>query len=218
MQKRVYVNRTLNLRKIRYLGFDMDHTLVRYDSRAFEATTHAVVLRKLVEKKGYPEAILEVPFDYDLAIRGLVIDKRRGNLLKVSRHGAIRGAMHGLGMLDFAEQKRLYRSTYIDLRDPGYSSVDTAFSMSTANLFAHLVDYKDSRPQQPFPDYETVGHDIMNTVDEAHRDGTLKTITDLNGNVLTFTPNGITSSMDGVHVDFVRDSLGRITEITGPDN
>ncbi|MBV6390993.1 MAG: hypothetical protein KPEEDBHJ_00197 [Anaerolineales bacterium] len=50
------------------------------------------------------------------------------------------------------------------------------------------------------------------------KDGTLKTITDLNGNVLTFTPNGITSSMDGVHVDFVRDSLGRITEITGPDN
>ncbi len=176
MQKRVYVNRTLNLRKIRYLGFDMDHTLVRYDSRAFEATTHDEVLKKLVDRKGYPRQILELPFDYDLAIRGLVIDKRRGNVLKVSRHGAIRGAMHGLRMLDFTEQKRLYRSTYIDLRDSGYSSVDTAFSISTANLFVQLVDFKDSHPQLPLPDYETIGNDLMNTVDEAHRDGTLKSI------------------------------------------
>ena len=29
----VYVNRTLNLRKIKYIGFDMDHTLVRYNTR-----------------------------------------------------------------------------------------------------------------------------------------------------------------------------------------
>jgi len=27
---KVYVNRTLNLKKIKYLGLDMDHTLVRY--------------------------------------------------------------------------------------------------------------------------------------------------------------------------------------------
>jgi RHS repeat-associated protein len=50
------------------------------------------------------------------------------------------------------------------------------------------------------------------------RDGTLKTITDLNDNVLTFTPEGITSSAGDIHVDFARDSEGRITQITGPDN
>ena len=116
MEEKVYVNRTLNLRKIRYLGFDMDHTLVRYKSAAFEQTTHELVLENLLTR-GYPGAVKELPFDYDLAIRGLVIDKQKGNLLKVSRHGAIRAAYHGVKPLEFALQKQEYASTYIDLRD-----------------------------------------------------------------------------------------------------
>ena len=36
MTGKVYVNRTLNLKRIRYIGFDMDHTLVRYNSENFE--------------------------------------------------------------------------------------------------------------------------------------------------------------------------------------
>ena len=48
-------------------------------------------------------------------------------------------------------------------------------------------------------------------------DGTLRSITDLNGNVLTFSPDGITSSMGDLNVPFVRDSLGRITQITDPE-
>lgn len=175
MDAKVYVNRTLNLRKIRYLGFDMDHTLVRYDSRAFEKTTQDVVLEKLIAK-GYPKEVAELPFDYDLAIRGLVIDKRMGNLLKVSRYGAIRAAYHGVHPIDFPTQKKAYSSTYIDLRDSRYSSIDTAFSISTANLFMQLVDLKDRKPELNLPDYESMAGDMMNAVDAAHRDGSLKGI------------------------------------------
>ena len=32
----VYVNRTLNMKKIKAIGFDMDYTLVRYKTEAFE--------------------------------------------------------------------------------------------------------------------------------------------------------------------------------------
>lgn len=172
MEAKVYVNRTLNLRKIRMLGFDMDHTLIRYDSRAFEKTTHDIVVEKLVAK-GYPAAILQLPFDYDLAIRGLVMDKQRGNLLKVSRHGAIRAAYHGVHPMDFTLQKKSYSSTYIDLRDGRYSSVDTAFSISTANLFMQLVELKD-KAEHGLPDYETMASDLMSAVNAAHRDGSLK--------------------------------------------
>ena len=49
-------------------------------------------------------------------------------------------------------------------------------------------------------------------------DGTLKTITDLNNNVLTFTPDGITSSAGNINVPFLRDPQGRITQITDPEN
>lgn len=172
MEAKVYVNRTLNLRKIRYLGFDMDHTLVRYHSRAFENKVHEITLQKFAAR-GYPKAVQSLPFNYDLAIRGLVIDKQRGNLLKVSRHGGIRAAFHGTSPLDFSVQKKMYESTYIDLRDQRYSSIDTAFSISVANLFMQLVQLKDQGTTD-LPDYATMFGDLMNAVDAAHRDGSIK--------------------------------------------
>ncbi len=45
--------------------------------------------------------------------------------------------------------------------------------------------------------------------------GSLQSINDIDGNGLTLTPNGITSST-GLNVPFVRDSSGRITKITDP--
>ena len=44
--------------------------------------------------------------------------------------------------------------------------------------------------------------------------GQLKSIKDLNNNTLTFAPTGITSSVGGVVVPFIRDGQGRITQIT----
>lgn len=44
--------------------------------------------------------------------------------------------------------------------------------------------------------------------------GQLLSIQDLNGNMLTIAQNGITSSVNGVVVPFVRDGSGRITQIT----
>ncbi|HEY7126680.1 MAG TPA: DUF6531 domain-containing protein, partial [Ktedonobacterales bacterium] len=46
--------------------------------------------------------------------------------------------------------------------------------------------------------------------------GTLQSITDLDGNTLSFTATGITSSAGNLNVPFVRDSQGRITKITDP--
>lgn len=47
-------------------------------------------------------------------------------------------------------------------------------------------------------------------------DGSLRTITDLNNNILTFSPDGISSSAGDVNVPFERDAQGRITQITYP--
>lgn len=47
-------------------------------------------------------------------------------------------------------------------------------------------------------------------------DGTLKSITDLNRNTLTFSRDGITSSTGALNVPFLRDAQGRITQVTDP--
>lgn len=171
---RVYVNRTLNLKRIRYLGFDMDHTLVRYNSAAFEALAHRIMLEKLVNDKGYPASILKLDFSYDRAIRGLVVDKGEGNVLKLSRYSAIRVSYHGCRPIDYREQGRLYKSVYIDLRDSNYSSIDTSFSIAYAGLIMQLVDLKDSAEKETLPDYARIADDVTTVLDRAHRDGSLK--------------------------------------------
>lgn len=172
---RVFVNRTLNLKKIKYLGLDMDHTLIRYNTSRFEGFAHKTVLDKLVKEKGYPNSIKNLEFDFQMAIRGLVIDSRHGNILKLNRYGSIRVSYHGTKKIEFSEQQKLYKNTYIDLSDRSYRPIDTTFSLSVASLFAQLVDLKDSKESRTLPSYDIICSDVLEIVDLAHKDGTLKT-------------------------------------------
>lgn len=173
---KVFVNRTLNMKKIKCLGFDMDHTLVRYDSKAFETLAYNNLLGKLVNERGYPDKILDLKFDFNSVIRGLVIDSQRGNLLKVSRHGAIRVSKHGTQRIDYKQQQKEYRGTFVDLGNPQYSAIDTAFSLSVACLFGQLIDLKDSLPKYDMPSYPQILSDVIEAMDMAHRDDSIKSI------------------------------------------
>lgn len=175
MTQKVYVNRTLNLKKIKYIGLDMDHTLVRYNSENFERLSHSIIVDKLIANKGYPETLRRLQFDYNFALRGLVIDRQKGNLLKLNRYTAIRASYHGLKPIDFKNHQKLYKSTYIDLSTGEYLAIDTFFSLSLAVLFAQIVELKDSDVQNKYPEYHQIADDVLDSLDEAHRDGTLKT-------------------------------------------
>ncbi len=173
MKNQVFVNRTLNLRKIKFIGFDMDHTLVRYKTQAFEAIAYQAMLTKLVSEKKYPQEVLSLKFNFDTVIRGLVLDSTRGNVLKVSRHGAIRISRHGTKEVSFHQQQQDYRGTYVDLGSGEFTSIDTAFSISVAILFGQLVDLKDISPGH-YPDYPKLLTDIIEVMDLSHRDDSLK--------------------------------------------
>src|SRR5258708_1575616 len=172
----VYVNRTLNLKRIRYVGFDMDHTLIRYNTENFEALAHRIMLEKLVSERGYPKSVLNLKFSFARAIRGLVIDEVRGNILKLSRHAAIRVSYHGEKPIDFKTQTQTYKSTYIDLRDPNYETVDTSFSIAFAGLFMQLVELKETTERETFPDFHTLAEDLTFVLDQGHRDGSIKDV------------------------------------------
>lgn len=162
------------MKRIKYIGLDMDHTLVRYNTENFESLAHKTMLEKLVNTKSYPESVLNLKFDYARAVRGLVIDKARGNILKLSRHAAIRSSYHGLEPISFQKQNKLYASTYIDLKDPEFDTVDTTFSLAIATLFAQLVELKDTSETRTLPDYAAIAVDLNAVLDEAHQDDSLK--------------------------------------------
>lgn len=173
MSQNVFVNRILNLKKIKYVGLDMDHTLIRYKTKNFESLVYELVLDILIKDKQYPACIKHFKFNFEDAIRGLVIDSKNGNTLKLSRYGAIRQSYHGTQKIDYAEQKQFYRSTYVDLGDPNYMVIDTSFSIAFCVLYSQLVDLKDEKPHD-LPNYNTIALDVLNSVDQVHAKGHLK--------------------------------------------
>lgn len=178
MHQNVFVNRTLNIKKIKYIGLDMDHTLIRYFTKNFESLVYEIVIDKLIQDKNYPPSIKHFTFDFDAAIRGLIVDTKNGNILKLSRYAAIRASYHGTKPIKYDQQKEIYRSIYVDLKDPNYMAIDTSFSIAFCVMYGQLVDYKDEFPNE-MPDYATIALDVIACVNEAHSDGSLKnTITE----------------------------------------
>ncbi len=173
--QKVFVNRILNMRKIKLIGVDMDHTLIRYNSEQFEALVYQIITDRLVQLKNYPERIKTFKFNYHDAIRGLVIDTKNGNILKLSRYGAIRQSYHGTKSISFSDQQKIYRSTYVDLGDHNYMPIDTSFSISFCVLYSQLIDLKDELGPQ-LPSYQTIAADVQYCVDQVHSDGSLKHI------------------------------------------
>jgi HAD superfamily 5'-nucleotidase-like hydrolase len=171
----IFVNRTLNMKQIAAIGFDMDYTLVRYDSEAFEEMTYKEIIKKLVEVKNYPSDILKLKFKFNLAIRGLVIDKPLGNILKLSTYSKVKHAYHGVTEMNFKEQQKTYHGLVIDLNDSErFAIVDTTFSIAYCVLYMQMVDLKDKNPDLNLPDYKGLELDILEALDTSHRDGSLK--------------------------------------------
>lgn len=62
----------------------MDYTLVHYDVNAWEGRAYEYGLRNL-KSTGYPMEGLH--YDPDLVVRGLVVDRELGNIVKMDRFG-----------------------------------------------------------------------------------------------------------------------------------
>lgn len=169
----IYVNRILNMKQIKAIGFDMDHTLVRYHSDKFEELTFHETIKKLLEV-GYPDVVKNFKYEFNDAIRGLVVDKENGNILKVSLYNKIKNAYHGTKQLSYKDQQKLYKGSSVDLREDIYMSIDTAFSIAYTVIYAQMIDLKKANPELITASFAEIAEDIMVAVDMAHRDGSLK--------------------------------------------
>lgn len=165
----IFCNRELNMKDILAVGFDMDYTLAQYnvefDLLAFEGAKEKLV------NLGYPREVLDFEFDPETHMRGLVIDKARGNILKVDRHKYCRRAFHGTRELTPEERKR----NYIGVADEtptftgdDYVNVDSLFQVIDASLYAQLVDLSVT------DNFRQAYKDVRHAVDLCHHDGVIK--------------------------------------------
>jgi HAD superfamily 5'-nucleotidase-like hydrolase len=181
--RRIFVNRNLTMDKIEVIGFDMDYTLALYNQPRIEALSVECTLKKMVENRGYPAALLGLDYDPRFAIRGLVVDCEQGNLLKMDRYGYVGRAYHGTRALPREDRRRLYREQQVRLGRPRWAYIDTLFALPEAVLYARAVDYFDAEPEfsrlapkARAARYSTLWTDIRECIDEAHRDESIKRI------------------------------------------
>jgi HAD superfamily 5'-nucleotidase-like hydrolase len=167
----IFCSRTLNLRAIRAIGYDMDYTLVHYHVEEWERRAYEHLRRKFTDL-GWPVADLE--FDPDLIVRGLVIDTELGNVIKANRFGYVKRAYHGTRHLDFEEQRRAYARTIVDLADPRFVFLNTLFALSEGCMYAQLVDRLDRRELPEILGYADLYARTRRLIDEAHVEGVLK--------------------------------------------
>lgn len=175
-ERRIFCNRTLNLRSIQAIGYDMDYTLVHYNVNAWEGTAYLHIKERLASL-GFP--VEELEFRPELVSRGLVIDRQLGNIVKANRFGYVKAAMHGTKMLGFGEMRRSYARTLVDLNDARWAFLNTLFSISEACIYAQLVEIVDEgRLDAGHLDGPSKYLDLYNAVrvalDAAHVEGTLK--------------------------------------------
>ncbi len=172
--RQVFVNRNLRLANIDVIGFDMDYTLAIYHQRRIEQLSYDMTLQRLIEAYGYPADIASIAYDHQFVMRGLFVDKRHGNLLKIDRFGHVGRAYHGRQPLDDAAMTQLYRNELVKLKNPEYAWIDTLFALPEACLFAGIID-KLEREQGQKLDYAKLYDNIRDAIDTVHRDNSLKT-------------------------------------------
>ncbi|XP_024371454.1 uncharacterized protein [Physcomitrium patens] len=171
----IFCSRTLSLRSITTIGYDMDYTLIHYNVNAWEGRAYEYGMSNL-RSMDYPVDGLK--FDPELVVRGLVLDKKMGNLVKADRFGYIKRAMHGTKLLSNREISELYGRELVDLRDEGrWEFLNTLFSISESVMFMQMVERLDegSLPPEIGPmDYKGLYGVVSKSLFKAHVEGQLK--------------------------------------------
>lgn len=190
----VYTNRDLDLSGIKLVGFDMDYTLAIYKKAPMEQLQYDLTVEKLIGL-GYPAEIRALTYDPMSVIRGLVVDKRTGNVLKMDTHGRVARAWHGQRRLSVDDTVTMYAHTRLKLGSESLASADTLFSMPEVALFANLVELFERKLDRgestapltmpaDAPADRLLGRinswklfdDVREAIDSIHRDGSLKNV------------------------------------------
>lgn len=168
---RIFCNRTLNLRSIRAIGFDMDYTLIHYRVEDWECRAYYHCKQRLLEQ-GWP--VSELEFDPRIVSLGLILDLELGNVVKANRFGYVKKAAHGTRMLTYEEQREVYSRVLVDLAEPRWVFMNTLFGLSEGCMYAQAVDLLEAGRMPQGVGYQELYKRVRSSIDETHMEGTLK--------------------------------------------
>uniref|UniRef100_A0A674KEH8 5'-nucleotidase domain-containing protein 1 n=1 Tax=Terrapene triunguis TaxID=2587831 RepID=A0A674KEH8_9SAUR len=158
------MTRPFSLAECDALGFDLDHTLCRYNSPETARLIYDSFARYLVTEKGYDKELLTVtPESWDFCCKGLALDLEDGNFLKLAGDGTILRASHGTKSMTPEEILEIYgrrewkHPVPNGIQTPNksilpcitkYYCYDNYFDLPGALLCARIVDCLDKHDRQ----------------------------------------------------------------------
>ena len=148
----------------------MDYTLAIYRQAEMDRLSIDATVCKLVAR-GYPEELLSMKYRTDFPIRGLLIDRKLGNVLKMDRHRYVKTAYHGFRKLTREERRRAYHTRRLRPGTGRYHWVDTLYSLSEVAVYAAAIEHLDTHGRTV--DYGQLFADIRECADISHRDGSI---------------------------------------------
>ncbi|KAJ6239943.1 5'-nucleotidase domain-containing [Anaeramoeba flamelloides] len=136
------------LRRSKYVGFDMDHTIVKYKHYNLSVMIFDCLKKLMVKEKIYPKKILQQPFVPECCVKGCILDIKNGNLVKIDQQKRVTRALHGDKILDKKTIKEIYGedrklTKFTGLRKGGYWSVPTYFDLAEGILFNRITAMND---------------------------------------------------------------------------
>ena len=170
---KLFALRTLPFGDLKAIGFDMDHTLARYRAPEIDELAFKKAARLLVREHKASAWLLEGEYDPAFAVRGLVLDGLRGNLLKLNRERQVVRACHGTRPMSRPEMESLYSRRRLSTSAKGFRSIDTLFELPESHLFARMVDGLDEKFLSA-ENYLQLFHLVRWAIDTAHRNGEMK--------------------------------------------
>jgi HAD superfamily 5'-nucleotidase-like hydrolase len=160
----------LRLDQVKVVGFDMDYTLAIYRQAEMDRLSIEATVAKLVDR-GYPKELLSMRFRTDFPIRGLLIDRKLGNVLKMDRFRYVKTAYHGFRRLSREERRGAYHTRRLRPGTGRYHWVDTLYSLSEVAVYAAVIEHLERRGGTI--DYGRLFADIRECADLSHQDGTI---------------------------------------------
>lgn len=174
-KRQVFVNRTLRMESIGYIGFDLDWTLADYKRLPLEELTFKLTIERLIDNHGYPDIALQAELRPNFPRRGLLIDKEAGTVLRMNRHRYVNLAYHGRERLGRQDLKRLYRYEPIQPSSNRFYHLDSLFELPEANLYSELIDLANRKQGHGLPSSWQIFDDVRAAIDWVHGHGSLKT-------------------------------------------
>lgn len=168
------------------IGFDFDHTLLRYNITNIVHLTYETLANYLISEKGYDSKYLLKPLqdkDLDFMQKGLFLDFEKGNILRINADGIIQRACHGTNLLSIEKIKEIYPGQRWEITDAFCNDMLSTwsgppsmkmrslldyFDISSSLIFARLIDTLDEEQEEPLNAYN-VWPDMLDGLIEIYK-------------------------------------------------